>query len=82
MSLLLKTFPAVLARAYQQSFESHPYFTLAFTNATLNAIGDIVAQTVQISSVAPAELHQTRYDVSRTFRFFCFGFGMGVLQVP
>lgn len=79
MSLLLKALPVVLARAYQQSFESHPYFTLAFTNATLNAIGDLVAQTVQISSVAPADLHQTRYDVSRTFRFFCFGFGMGPL---
>lgn len=38
----------VFARAYQQSFDSHPYSTLAFTNGALNAVGDFVAQTAQI----------------------------------
>ena len=45
------------ARIYQQSFESHPYRTLAVTNGTLNALGDVVAQSVQLlvcpSSVGP-----------------------------
>ena len=36
-----------LARVYQQSFEAHPYYTLAFTNAALNALGDAVAQLTQ-----------------------------------
>lgn len=36
-----------LARAYQQSFDTHPYATLAFTNGILNAFGDGVAQTAQ-----------------------------------
>lgn len=36
-----------LARAYQQSFDSHPYATLAFTNGFLNALGDSVAQRAQ-----------------------------------
>jgi hypothetical protein len=37
-----------LARIYQQSFESRPYYTLAVTNGTLNALGDVVAQSVQL----------------------------------
>lgn len=37
-----------LARIYQQSFESHPHYTLAVTNGTLNALGDVVAQSVQL----------------------------------
>lgn len=36
-----------LARVYQQSFDSHPYGTLAVTNGALNALGDFVAQIVQ-----------------------------------
>jgi protein Mpv17 len=36
-----------LARAYQHSFDSHPYATLAFTNGTLTAIGDAVAQSAE-----------------------------------
>ncbi|PSR71306.1 hypothetical protein PHLCEN_2v12820 [Hermanssonia centrifuga] len=36
-----------LARAYQQSFETHPYGTLALTNGALGALGDIVAQLTQ-----------------------------------
>jgi protein Mpv17 len=36
-----------LARAYQQSFDTHPYATLAFTNGALNALGDCVAQGSQ-----------------------------------
>ena len=38
-----------LARVYQRSFESHPHYTLAVTNGTLNALGDVVAQSVQLS---------------------------------
>jgi len=37
-----------LARVYQRSFESHPHYTLAVTNGTLNALGDVVAQSVQL----------------------------------
>ena len=36
-----------LARAYQQSFESHPNGTLAIAGGALNALGDVVAQMVQ-----------------------------------
>ena len=36
-----------LARAYQQSFESHPNGTLAIAGGALNALGDVVAQIVQ-----------------------------------
>ena len=36
-----------LARVYQQSFEAHPYTTLALTNGALNALGDTVAQLTQ-----------------------------------
>ena len=36
-----------LARVYQQSFETHPYTTLALTNGALNALGDVVAQVTQ-----------------------------------
>lgn len=36
------------ARIYQRSFESHPHYTLALTNGTLNALGDVVAQSVQL----------------------------------
>lgn len=69
-----------LARAYQQSFESHPYGTLAFTNGALNALGDVVAQTVQ-NSVHFRNPHEDRpqFDYLRTARFFAFGFGMGPL---
>lgn len=33
-----------VARAYQQSFETHPHVTLALTNGCLSALGDAVAQ--------------------------------------
>lgn len=36
-----------LARVYQQSFETHPYGTLAVTNGAFNALGDIVAQITE-----------------------------------
>ena len=36
-----------VARAYQQSFETHPYGTLAITNGALNALGDMVAQLTE-----------------------------------
>ncbi|KAI0639179.1 hypothetical protein C8Q77DRAFT_1046186 [Trametes polyzona] len=65
-----------LARVYQQSFESHPYTTLAFTNGALNALGDVVAQ---ITQKEPEDNRRNRwhYDIPRTLRFFAFGFGMG-----
>ncbi|KAI0724326.1 hypothetical protein C8T65DRAFT_563362 [Cerioporus squamosus] len=69
-----------LARVYQQSFESHPYTTLAFTNGALNALGDAVAQVTQRFIEQQDEnprRHQPRYDIPRTMRFFAFGFGMG-----
>jgi protein Mpv17 len=36
-----------IARLYQQSFETHPYRTLAFTNGALNGLGDAAAQLSQ-----------------------------------
>lgn len=39
---------ALAVRAYQQSFDSRPYSTLAVTNGTLTALGDVVAQATQI----------------------------------
>ncbi|KAI0336049.1 hypothetical protein GY45DRAFT_1402533 [Cubamyces sp. BRFM 1775] len=69
-----------LARVYQQSFESHPYTTLAFTNGALNALGDVVAQFTQRVEDKPEDhRRQWHYDVPRTLRFFAFGFGMGPL---
>ncbi|KAI0735409.1 hypothetical protein C8Q76DRAFT_611041 [Earliella scabrosa] len=68
-----------LARVYQQSFESHPYYTLAFTNGVLSAFGDAVAQATQRFRQHENRRHATRYDIPRTMRFFAFGFGMGPL---
>ncbi|KAF9647487.1 hypothetical protein BDM02DRAFT_2661218 [Thelephora ganbajun] len=69
-----------LARIYQQSFESHPHCTLAVTNGTFNALGDVVAQSVQLlTNTQRKEYHQSMYDPARTIRFFIFGFGMGPL---
>jgi len=69
-----------LARAYQQSFETHPYVTLAFTNGALSAVGDTVAQAAQ-ALFHPKRPHEDppHYDFARTLRFFAFGFGMGPL---
>ncbi|KAF7982073.1 hypothetical protein HWV62_30372 [Athelia sp. TMB] len=63
--------------ALVQSFETHPYRTLAVTNGSLNALGDIVAQASQsiLGDKAIEEPH--RYDLARTARFFCFGFALG-----
>ncbi|KZP32199.1 hypothetical protein FIBSPDRAFT_723018 [Athelia psychrophila] len=68
-----------IARFYQQSFETHPYRTLALTNGSLNALGDIVAQGSQsIVGLGDKAIEQPhRYDLARTFRFFCFGFTLG-----
>ncbi|KAI0824119.1 hypothetical protein BC628DRAFT_1323069 [Trametes gibbosa] len=69
-----------LARVYQQSFESHPYYTVALTNGALNALGDVVAQFTQKVVEQQQDSHprkQWRYDFPRTLRFFAFGFGMG-----
>lgn len=68
-----------LARVYQQSFEAHPYYTLAFTNGALNALGDVVAQVTQ-RAIQPMEQRdddRLRFDFIRTARFFAFGMGMG-----
>lgn len=46
-----------IARLYQQSFETHPYRTLAVTNGSLNALGDIVAQGSQ-SVVSMLSFHR------------------------
>lgn len=66
-----------LARAYQQSFEHHPYGTLAVTNGALNALGDLVAQLTE-RHIGPRK-EAWKYDIPRTLRFFAFGFGMGPL---
>ncbi|KAI0374398.1 hypothetical protein BV20DRAFT_935863 [Pilatotrama ljubarskyi] len=66
-----------LARVYQQSFESHPYTTLAFTNGALNALGDAVAQVTQRLVGTTNHRKKWHYDIPRTLRFFAFGFGMG-----
>ncbi|KDQ54727.1 hypothetical protein JAAARDRAFT_181270 [Jaapia argillacea MUCL 33604] len=76
------TYYIALARVYQQSFDSHPYGTLAVTNGALNALGDFVAQIAQ-RTIGPIETIESRrrqpYDIARTLRFFCLGFGMGPL---
>ena len=72
-----------LARVYQQSFESHPYTTLAFTNGALNALGDVVAQFTQRVVERSEDRRQERpYNIPRTLRFFAFGFGMGTHGPP
>lgn len=69
-----------LARIYQQYFESHPHYTLAVTNGVLNALGDVVAQSVQLlTNPQEGEHHRPTYDPARTIRFFIFGLGMGPL---
>jgi len=62
-----------LARAYQHSFDSHPYSTLAVTGGTLNALGDVVAQVSQMTLGRGEHEERRRYDVGRTLRFFSFG---------
>ncbi|OBZ79660.1 Protein SYM1 [Grifola frondosa] len=69
-----------LARVYQQSFQSHPYGTLAITNGAFNALGDVVAQLTQNIIEPRDERHnRPRYDFPRTLRFFAFGLAMGPL---
>ncbi|TFL06416.1 hypothetical protein BDV98DRAFT_559374 [Pterulicium gracile] len=72
---------ALAARAYQQSFQTHPNTTLALTGGSLNALGDGVAQATQRMTFSRSEEHEDppAYDTIRTFRFFCFGFGMSPL---
>jgi len=75
-----KSIYVAFARIYQQSFESHPHYTLAVTNGTLNALGDVVAQSVQLLTHSQGnEYRQPTYDPARTVRFFLFGVGMGPL---
>ncbi|EJD04375.1 uncharacterized protein FOMMEDRAFT_83316 [Fomitiporia mediterranea MF3/22] len=71
---------ALAARAYQQSFDTRPYTTLALTNGTLSAVGDCVAQIGQMATAKRQEHEdEPRYDLQRTLRFFTFGFAMGPL---
>ncbi|KAI0728622.1 hypothetical protein C8Q72DRAFT_833562 [Fomitopsis betulina] len=65
-----------VARAYQQSFETRPYATLAIANGALNALGDIVAQLTEKFNM-PVHAREWRYDIPRTLRFAAFGVGMG-----
>ncbi|KZT74839.1 hypothetical protein DAEQUDRAFT_742290 [Daedalea quercina L-15889] len=66
-----------VARAYQQSFETHPYGTVAITNGALNALGDMVAQLTEKFNGPRSENRGWHYDIPRTLRFAAFGFGMG-----
>ncbi|KAH9835771.1 uncharacterized protein C8Q71DRAFT_869934 [Rhodofomes roseus] len=66
-----------VARAYQQSFETHPYGTLAITNGALNALGDIVAQLTEKYNGPTRQRREWQYDIPRTLRFAAFGVGMG-----
>jgi len=68
---------SIVTRFYQQSFETHPYRTLAFTNGLLNGVGDAVAQISQRFFDGDPRDKPRPYDPARTFRFFCFGFGLG-----
>jgi len=62
-----KSIYVAFARIYQQSFESHPHYTLAVTNGTLNALGDVVAQSVQLLTHSQGnEYRQPTYDPART----------------
>ncbi|GJE87794.1 Mpv17/PMP22 family protein [Phanerochaete sordida] len=67
-----------LARVYQQSFDAHPYTTLAITNGVMGAFSDVVAQVTQRVIQPPRhEDDRQRFDFARTARFFAFGLGMG-----
>lgn len=68
---------SLVARFYQQSFETHPYRTLAFTNGTLNGLGDAAAQLSQRAFGGKPHDQPHIYDPLRTLRFLCFGFGLG-----
>ncbi|KAH9487139.1 Protein SYM1 [Psilocybe cubensis] len=62
-----------LARAYQHSFDTHPYSTLAVTGGCLNALGDVVAQVAQRTVGRGEKEDVPKYDVTRTARFFAYG---------
>ncbi|KIK71283.1 hypothetical protein GYMLUDRAFT_33425 [Collybiopsis luxurians FD-317 M1] len=68
-----------VARAYQQSFETAPNTTLAFTGGCFNALGDFVAQSYQNTYGKREHTGPPRYDIDRTLRFFCFGFAISPL---
>jgi len=67
-----------LARVYQQSFDTHPYTTLALTNGVMGAFSDVIAQVTQrVIQDPPRGGEHPRFDFIRTARFFAFGLGMG-----
>ncbi|THV05978.1 hypothetical protein K435DRAFT_744166 [Dendrothele bispora CBS 962.96] len=65
-----------VARAYQHSFQARPNTTLAVTGGSLNALGDVVAQTYQITSGHKEHESRPQFDVARTLRFFVYGFAI------
>lgn len=66
---------------YQNAFNRRPALTLVCANATLNAIGDVVAQTSQITLAKRdpdnMQVPKPPYDLARTLRFAAFGALMG-----
>ncbi|KAF8527997.1 hypothetical protein BU17DRAFT_39234 [Hysterangium stoloniferum] len=74
---------AAFFRFYQKSFNNRPIITLICTNASLNALGDVVAQTSQITvsrrDPDNIEILEPSYDPLRTARFAAFGAIMGPL---
>ncbi|KAF9511663.1 hypothetical protein BS47DRAFT_1330791 [Hydnum rufescens UP504] len=75
---------AAVLRLYQAHFDAYPLVTLAATNSSLTALGDIVAQTAQMIWTAPSSRVPNRprwhgLDLERTVRFAAFGALMGPL---
>jgi protein Mpv17 len=66
----------LLARLYQQAFDSRPYLTLATANGLLSSFADCIAQSSQIL-LTPVHQHKPEYDSERTTRFLVFGILMG-----
>ncbi|KAF9480460.1 hypothetical protein BDN70DRAFT_877602 [Pholiota conissans] len=68
-----------LVRAYQYSFDTRPNSTLALMGGSLNALGDAIAQLVQITTHKDYESPR-KYDFQRTARFFAFGMGISPIM--
>ncbi|KAF8592062.1 hypothetical protein K439DRAFT_1401622 [Ramaria rubella] len=74
---------AALLKFYQKVFDKRPFETLICANATLNALGDVVAQITQITlskhDPDSIQIPPPSYDYLRTARFAIFGAAMGPL---
>jgi len=68
----------LLARVYQQAFDTRPYLTIAVANGVLSSFADCVAQSSQLF-IIPRGQKPPKYDLLRTARFFAFGILMGPL---